>query len=360
MQAFLRTLPGVFNIEDSMPDGPREIRLVMDEERANRHGLRFQDLATALRSANDGTVASSFRDPTSDEDRDIRVMLDQRDRGDIAEILQAEVRTPSGQLVRLGDVADLAVARGMLMLTHYDAQRTVTVYADVDGEYATSTSANRALEVAFADVTERHPEVSVFYGGEFQMTNRAFADAAATLPVAILLIYMILAAVFRSYLQPLVVITAVPFGVTGMVLGLHLLGYSISMALLYAFVGLVGVVVNDSLVMVHFINRARERGVPLLEAVRISGAKRLRPILLTTLTTVLALLPMALGLAGASKSYGPFATGISFGLASAMLGTLFCVPLFYTILIETLERIRRPLERNGMLRPGAAERLASS
>ncbi len=361
MQAFLRTVPGVYNIEDSMPEGPREIRVVLDEERAHRHGLSFRDLAIALRGANDGIVASSFRDPAADEDRDIRVMLAERDRKDISDILQAEVRTPAGYLVRIGDIASLEVTSGRLMLAHHDGQRTVTVYADVDGEYATSTSANRALEVAFADVSLRYPEVSVVYGGEFEQTNQAFADMAATLPIALGLIYMILAAVFRSYVQPVVVITAVPFCAVGMVFGLHVLGHTLSMPLLYAFIGLVGVVVNDSLVMVHFINGARARGMPLLEAVRVSGAQRLRPILLTTLTTVLALLPMALGLAGASKSYGPFATGVAFGLSFAMVGTLFCVPLSYTILIESLERARSGLERLGILQPAAApQRVTSS
>jgi HAE1 family hydrophobic/amphiphilic exporter-1 len=247
------------------------------------------------------------------------------------------------------------MTRGRLSLAHYDGKRTVTVYADVDGQQATSTSVNRALEVEFADLSLRHPDASVTFGGEFQRTTEAFNDMLAAVPVAALLVYMILAAVFRSYLQPIVVITAVPFAVTGMVFGLHLLGYSISIDLLYALIGLIGVVVNDSLVMVDFINRARERGMPLLEAVRISGAQRLRPILLTTLTTVLALLPMALGLVGASKTYGPFATGISFGLVFAMLGTLFCVPLAYTILIGALDWVRSTLVRVGLRRPAAAD-----
>jgi HAE1 family hydrophobic/amphiphilic exporter-1 len=355
MQAWLRTVPGVFNVEDSMPEGPREIRLVLDEERAHRHDLRFRDLAQALRGANEGLVASSYRDPQSDEEHDIRVMLELKDRRDIAHLLQTEVHTPAGYLVLLGDVADVEMTRGRLSLAHYDGKRTVTVYADVDGQQATSTSVNRALEVEFADLSLRHPDASVTFGGEFQRTTEAFNDMLAAVPVAMLLVYMILAAVFRSYLQPVVVITAVPFAVTGMVFGLHLLGYSISIDLLYALIGLIGVVVNDSLVMVDFINRARERGMPLLDAVRISGAQRLRPILLTTLTTVLALLPMALGLVGASKTYGPFATGISFGLVFAMLGTLFCVPLAYTILIGALDWVRSTLVRVGLRRPAAAD-----
>jgi HAE1 family hydrophobic/amphiphilic exporter-1 len=150
---------------------------------------------------------------------------------------------------------------------------------------------------------------------------------------------MILAALFRSYLQPLVVVTAVPFAFVGIVLGVSLFDYNVSFVLLYAAIGLTGVVVNDSLVMVDFINRARrDEGLELVEAVRQSGARRFRPILLTTLTTVVALLPMAFGLQGASKTYGPFAASISFGLIVATIGTLFVVPLSYTCLLTVQER----------------------
>jgi HAE1 family hydrophobic/amphiphilic exporter-1 len=201
----------------------------------------------------------------------------------------------------------------------------------------------------------RYPEVEVIYGGEFQETAKAFANLRAAFPVALLLIYMILAAQFRSYLQPLVVATAIPFGLMGVVAGVGLMGYTVSFDLLYATIGLTGVVVNDSLVMVDFINRARRDGMPLLEAVRQSGARRLRPILLTTFTTALALLPMALGLAGVSKSYGPFAAALTFGLMIAMFGTLFVVPLSYTSLIVLQDRLQGRFSRPVSPAAAAAE-----
>jgi HAE1 family hydrophobic/amphiphilic exporter-1 len=215
-------------------------------------------------------------------------------------------------------------------------------------------SANRALEDRFSDLGARYPEVEMIYGGEFQETAKAFANLRAVFPVALLLIYMILAAQFRSYLQPLVVSIASPFGLMGVVAGVGIMGYTVSFGLLYATIGLTGVVVNDALVMVDFVNRARREGMPLLEAVRQSGARRLRPILLTNLTTVLALLPMALGLAGVSKTYGPFAAGLSFGLMVAMVGNLFAIPLFYTSLILVQERLRRRLSRSTTAVPAAA------
>jgi multidrug efflux pump subunit AcrB len=338
--AFLEELPGVYNVEDNLKEGPAEARLRVDSQRAARHGLRFEEIAQALRSANDGLVASSFRSPAIDEDIDIRVLLEERYRGSLADLLDVELRTPGGYLVKLRDVADVELARGFLAYRRYDQRRTVTVFADVDDNVTTSASVNGRLQVRFADVEVRYPGVSVDYSGEFESQGEAFADLVRVFPVALVAIYMLLAALFRNYLQPIVVVAAIPFGLMGVVFGVGLLDYNVSFILMYATLGLTGVVVNDSLVMVDFINRARQGGMPLREAVRHSGALRFRPILLTTLTTVMALLPMALGFGGTSKTYGPFAASISFGLIFAMVGTLFGVPLVYTTLIEGQESLR--------------------
>ncbi|MEN8180916.1 MAG: efflux RND transporter permease subunit [Myxococcota bacterium] len=341
MLAYLGSLPGVYNAEDDLKLGPPEVRLVVDEERAARHGLRFEDLARALRAANDGVVASSFRDPSADEDVDIRVLLEAGYRRGLQDLLEVELRAPEGYLLKLRDVADVEQSRGYRSYRRYDGRRTVRVTANVDEELATSVGVNQRLQAAFADVETRYPQVEVRYGGEFAETNESFAKLGRVFPIALLAIYMILAALFRSYLQPLVVTAAIPFGLAGIVIGVGLLDYRVSFVLMYATIGLTGVVVNDSLVMVDFINRARRAGMPLLEAVRQSGARRFRPILLTTLTTVVALLPMALGLQGSSKTYGPFAASIAFGLIVAMVGTLFAVPLVYTSLIVAQDRVAR-------------------
>ena len=353
VSAFLETVPGVYNVEDDLKLGRPEVRLLVDEERMAQHGLSFEDLALALRGANDGLIAGSFRDPRRNEDMEIRVILADGDRGSLQELLDVDVKTPNDYLVQLRDVADIEVARGYMAYQRRDGRRAVSVLAQVDDQQATSLSANRALQTRFRDLESRFPGVEVRYGGEFEDSAEAFADLGRAFPVALVAIYMILAALFRSYSQPLVVVTAVPFAFVGIIVGVALLDYSISFVLLYAAIGLTGVVVNDSLVMVDFINRARrDEGLPLLEAVRQSGVRRFRPILLTTLTTVVALMPMALGLQGASKTYGPFSAAIAFGLMIAMVGTLFAVPLSYTSLIMGQRRIaqrwgRRSPEEQG-------------
>jgi len=345
IRSYLETVPGVTGIEDNLKLGPKEVRLSVDDERAARYGLTFRDIAAALRAANDGVVATTFRSPRLNEDIDIRVLLEERYRGDLSQLLDVELPIAAGGFVKLRDVATVEVARSYLAYRRYDQKRTVSVYAQIDDDLATAVGVNRLLQTEFADVEMRNPGVELRFGGEFAEASEAFANVFRVFPIAFLAIYMILAALFRSYLQPLVVTAAIPFGFVGIVAGVGLLGYEVSFVLFYASIGLTGVVVNDSLVMVDFVNRARREGLSLREAVRQSGARRFRPILLTTMTTVMALLPMALGLQGESRTYGPFAASISFGLFVAMAGTLFAVPLVYTALIEGQERAGAGLHR---------------
>jgi multidrug efflux pump subunit AcrB len=355
IKAYLATTPGVSGIDDNLKEGPREVRLEIDDERAAQFGLTFEDLARALRGANDGLVTSSYRSPTAVEDDDIRVLLEPGQRDRIVDLLEVEVRGQDGRLVRLADVARLQVTRGYLAYRRIDGKRAVTVFADVDDDLATSISVNQDLEAQFADIRARYPQVDLVYGGEYQESNESVASTVAAFPVALLLIYMLLATLFRSYVQPFIVLTSVPLGFAGIVFGVLVMNYSISFNLLYAAVGLAGVVVNDALVLVDFINRARREGMPMIEAVLQAGAQRLRPVILTTMTTVVALLPMAFGLQGSSKSYGPFASAIAFGLLFAMIGTLFVIPLAYASYARGEERLRSALGALRRLRPARRE-----
>lgn len=374
MKAELRTLAGVHSISDNTPIGPRELRVKLDEHRASLHGLTFDDVGFALMAANDGFVPSTFKDPTSDEDVDIRVLLAADQRASIADLLEVEIRTPAGYRVKLGDVATIELERGFQRLYHFGARRAVVVYANVDGVQATSVSANEAMAEAFADVPERYPGTNVVFGGEFQATDQAMDDLAAALFIAVLAIYAILAAQFRSYLQPFIVMSVITFSFIGVTVGMWAMNafvgrYPISMYVFYALVGLAGIVVNDSLVLIDFVNQERNRGTDRWEAVRTASAKRFRPILLTTVTTVAGLLPMAVGLTGYSPVFGPFATAIVFGLAAASGLTLFVVPVLYLILEDARGGMGRRARRAGRgrgasdgepLRPPAAARSVSS
>jgi len=337
MQQVLAGMPGVFNIEDNVPEGRRELRIGLDEDRASIHGLSFADIGAALLASNEGLVPSTFKDPTSDEDVDIRILPVESQRRSAADLLDVDVRTPGGYTVKIRDVATVEVERGYQRLYHYDAQRTVVVYADVDNLQASSTSVNNALEARFADIPERYPGVDLVFGGEFMETNETMEQMGQAFILALIAIYAILAAQFRSYLQPVIVMCAIALAWIGVVLGMSIGGYALSMYVIYAMVGLAGIVVNDSLIMIDFVNKQRDQGKGLLEAVRIAGGRRFRAILLTTLTTVAGLLPMAMGISGGSPSFGPFAAAIVAGLVVASGLTLFVVPSLYLV-VEGLKQ----------------------
>jgi HAE1 family hydrophobic/amphiphilic exporter-1 len=360
VKAELRTLPGVYNVEDNVPQGPRELRVSLDEHRASIHGLTFQEVGAALLAANEGLVPSTFKDPSSDEDVDIRVMLRPEQRHNIADLMDLEIRTPEGYLVKIEDVARLALDRGYSRLYHYDSERSVVVYGAVDTNQTTSIAVNETIQARFADIDVRYPGVNMIFGGEFEATRDAFADMGRAFIVAVLAIFTILAAQFRSYTQPLVVMSVVALSYIGVVVGMWIMDYAISMYVLYAIVGLAGIVVNDSLVLIDFVNQERERGAGVREAVRTASSHRFRPILLTTVTTVAGLLPMAMGLQGGSIVFGPFASAIVFGLSVASGLTLFVVPSLYLLLEDAKARLGRgrdagapPLEIGAPGAPGA-------
>ncbi|MDD9801408.1 MAG: efflux RND transporter permease subunit [Deltaproteobacteria bacterium] len=339
LKAELATIPGIYNIQDNTPLGPREFRVRLDEARASLHGLSFQDVGLALRAANDGLVSSTFKDPGSDEDVDIRVMLPEAQRQSFADLLEVEIRTPTGGRVKLGDVARIEVDRSYRSLAHYEGRRVVTVRANVDGENATSFSANSAMKARFADVSARWPGVSLMFGGEGQATERSIGELGSAFLLAVIAIYAILAAQFRSYAQPLLVMSVISFAYIGVIFGMWLLGYALTMYVIYAVIGLAGIVVNDSLVLIDFVNRGRARGLSPVEAVRASCRVRFRPIVLTSVTTIAGLLPMALGAGGTHPVFGPFATGLVFGLAVAGGLTLYTVPALYLLLEGAKQRI---------------------
>jgi len=331
-KATLRSLPGVYNVSDNLPLGPRELQVRLDEDRASIHGLTFEDVGFALRASNEGLIPSTFKDPRSNEDIDIRVLLEENQRQSIEDLLDVQIRTPAGYLVKLEDVAEIELTRSYSRLYHRDTDRAVVVYAAVDRAQTTAVKVNRAMQEHMGDVEERYPGVDVVFGGEYEATQRAFADITRVAIIALLAIYAILAAAFRSYTQPAIVMSVVAFSYIGVILGMFIMDYPISMFVLFALVGLLGVVVNDSLVLIDFVNRERLAGNPLRAALRTASSHRFRPILLTTLTTIGGLLPMAIGLSGGSSTFGPFAAAIVFGLAVASGLTLFVVPALYLAL----------------------------
>lgn len=340
-KALLHSIDGVHGIGGNLDFGQRQINLTIDENRASVHGLTFLNIAAALRMANDGQIVSSFKDKRTGEALNVRLLLDEAFRRDIDDLLDVDVRTVGGYVTRLGDLTELDVTQGYAGIPHVNGRRVVTVTAQVDTAVTTARDVNETIKSAFAARLEGMSDVRVLYGGEYAETEASFSSLKDAYLIALLVIYMILATQFRSYGQPLVIIATVPFACIGVIGGLLLSDYPFTIMTFIAVVGMSGVVVNDSILLVDSINRAIVRGSSLRDAIRIAAVRRARPIIMTTVTTVVGLAPLALGMGGYSKIWSPFASSFVWGLAFSTVVTMLYVPAAYLI-AKDVARVFRP------------------
>jgi len=343
IQAYLHTLPGVIDISDNHDEGRIVYSLRLREDLAAAQGITFARAARTLLAANDGLVVSVFKDPGGRDDADVRVRLDPADLPSTASLGLVRVRNAQGEAVPLESFAELAAERTHAGIYRYDGRRTVLVTADVEETVTNATAVNEALRERFDTAAFRaeYPEIALRFGGEYEETRKSFASLRDAFFVAMLAIYMILAAQFRSYALPLVVMLTVPFAFIGVVFGLVITGNPFTILAGIAMIGLAGIAVNDAIVLVDFANRARAEGRPTAEALHQACRLRARPILLTSVTTIAGLLPMALGLTGFSKLWSPFAATICFGILFSTVLTLFIVPAGYLIVEDLKRRLAR-------------------
>jgi multidrug efflux pump subunit AcrB len=304
-----------------------------------------------------GELVSAVKRPgrlfDADEEIEIVVKLDKRFLEKPADLLRLPllISAPpaatavrwggSGKTILLGDVASYSVRPTIAEIRRYRNQRAITVFAGVDTSKATSVEVNARLHERIADLPGRFPGVTLDYTGEWQEFKESFSALGKLFVLGVLLIYVILGAQFRSYMQPVVILFTVPFAFIGAMVGLAISGNPFSVITLFGMVALAGVAVNDAIVLISFANRAKEEGVDPEQAIIQAGCLRLRPIILTSLTTIAGLLPMAMGLGGTSLTWSPLANTIVWGLAVGTLLTLFLIPGVYLTLVHDLPRLFR-------------------
>jgi multidrug efflux pump subunit AcrB len=341
----LAEIPGLFDIRDTFSEGKREIKLRLKPQ-AEPLGIRVEDLARQVRAAFYGAEAQRIQRGRDD----IRVMVrfPEAERTSLAHLERMRIRLPGGVEIPIREVAELDISEGYPTISRIDRQRVINIQADVDKEVADFGAVNAALygsggkgQSLLEDIQERYPGVRLVKGGEAKDWEETRASLLGGVTLVVFLIYALLAVPFRSYLQPFIVMAVVPFGVAGAILG-HLITFqSLSLLSLLGVIALAGVVVNDSLVLVDYINRRREHGAPLIEAVRDAGAVRFRPILLTSLTTFAGLIPILLERSLQAQFMIPMATSLGFGVLFATFITLLMVPAIYLILEDALRLLRR-------------------
>ena len=325
----LAKIPGVTDINDNYALGQEEIKLRIDEDKANEYGLRIRQIAFTVRNAFEGTKATEFRD--GDEEIDVIVKFGESARTTLKDVANLKMMGATGVPVPLRDVARLNVVGGYSTIYRHKRERAITLTANVDERVTSTVSVNQRLHAHFNQISPRYPGYTLESGGEFAEYQKVFTGIPVFFAFGILLVYFILGTQFKSFLQPIIILTTVPFAFIGAMVGLITSGNPLSVASTYRLVALAGIVVNDSIVLVEFINRLRAAGVDKWRAIINAGCTRLRPSLLTSITTVCGLLPMALGIGGKSAIWMPMASTIVWGLSVATLLTLFVIPAFYAI-----------------------------
>lgn len=330
IEAYLETIKGVTDIRDSLEDGKWQWRVVPLPGEAAFAGVTAESIARDVFYAVDGIEASNIQLP--DEEVEIRLRVKPEQRDSPRDILALDVLNPAGRAVPLERVARIEERRGAPFLPRYNYKPAVSVTADVDEAVITSREANALLREKFKDVPERYPGYELIFGGEEEETAKSMRSLFRSFGVALMLDFAILAVLFSSYLQPLIILLTIPIGLLGVVYALLVHGQPASFMAMLGVVAMTGVVVNNAIVLVNFINEKRAKGVPVEQAAVDAGAERLRPIWASSITTLLGLFPTAYGFGGYEPFVAPMALALAWGLTFAMPMTLFVIPAAYVTL----------------------------
>lgn len=344
LQTFLASMPGVKDISRDDKAGKDQVEIQIDYARLSRLGLTVADVAQNVRIAYDGEVVTSVR--YGDEEVDFRIMMKKSARERLDYLRELAIPNRQGRLIPLKEVAQLAIGPGPSDYRHYDGERTVTIEADVDVDVITPLEVTEAVFRHF-DVDREWAGMQLGIGGEAFETEESVASLFRTFIIAVIAIYFLLVILFNSFSQPFLVMVAIPFGITGVIVAFALHGEPFSFMAIMGIIGLSGVVVNDSLVMVSHINdlKKQRHNEDIKEIVARGTADRLRAVILTTITTVAALLPLAYGIGGTAVFMAPMALSLGWGLLFATPLTLVLVPCLYVIGQDVGGLFRR--RRNG-------------
>ncbi len=331
----LRNIPGAIAIEDNLPWGKQEIILELTPA-GRAMGFSTEMVARQVRDAYEGAIAKRF--PRDEEEVIVRVSLP-RHGGAEASIRDLYVKAPSGQQVPLTEVVELRPRIGFSSIRREDGVRQVSVTADVDKEVSTSTVVLASFTENYLDNIRLKYGVDVEFKGRAEEQAEASSDVGRALLIAVVTMYIILAWVFSSYRAPLIVLSIIPFGFIGAVVGHWVMGFNLGMFSIFALVGLAGVMVNDSIILVAAIRELLDEGLALADAVVEGTRDRLRPVILTTLTTVGGLTPLLFETSLQAQLVQPLAITLVFGMMFSPLLVLFFVPALLGVGDDLIRRV---------------------
>lgn len=320
----IKTVPNTREISTSFDKGTPEIEVIIDRDKASAYGLSTYQVAGALRQNISGVTATKYREKGNEYD--VKIMLYEEQRTDLEAAKRIMIPTPMGFSVPLEEVSETIFTEGPSSISRKDQSRIATITGDISGRDLASVS---------ADITKTLEDVilpsgyTIEFGGSNQEMVEAFTNLALALALAVVLVYMVMASQFEALLHPFVIMFSIPPTFIGITLGLFLTGRNFGVTAFIGVIMLAGIVVNNAIVLVDYVNTLRKSGMEKMEALKEAGKTRFRPILMTTLTTILALIPQTIGIGEGAELMAPMATVVVFGLLFSTVITLVLVPVVY-------------------------------
>jgi multidrug efflux pump subunit AcrB len=335
LKDILRSIPAIHDITDDASKGRNEFSLSFDMNAVRDSGLTPADISRNLRLLVDGEVVASMQD--KGEELEIRVKAMHSELNDINQVLRTAIALPAGGARPLSTFLNSTTGQGPGNIRHYNFRRAITVEADLDTRLMNTVQANKLVKQKWAEIAHQYPQNDLNFSGQLDDLQESLDSMLVLFMFGVLLIYVILGTQFRSYFQPLIIISTMPMAFTGVTLGLLLTGNPISLYTVFGLIALTGIAVNAAIVLISAANDRLNAGMTITHATIYAARRRIIPIVITTLTTIAGLSGLALGLGGTSLIWGPVATAIVSGLAFSSVLTLFAIPLLYRIFVKAPE-----------------------
>ncbi len=340
----IEKIPDARNVTISREKDRPELNLVIDKEKASSFGLNAATISTYVRNRVGGLASGFLKE--DGEEYDIVVRLREDDRNSIADIANLSIPTATGKIIKLSEVASIEEYFAPPTIDRKSRQRYLTVSVM---PFNTSLG-QMAMDVQNVINQINVPEgITMSIGGDFEDQQEMFGNMIALALLIILLVYVVMASQFESFSKPAIILLAIPFAITGVILALWITGTTLDMIAALGVVMLIGIVVKNGIVLVDYINLMRDRGHELSEAIALSGRSRLRPVLMTAMTTVLGMLPMALSRGEGSEMWHPLGIVVIGGLLVSTFVTLIVVPVFYAVLSKNSDRNKQERNRRNFI-----------
>ncbi|MCM3716647.1 efflux RND transporter permease subunit [Halalkalibacter oceani] len=346
----LEEVNGTANVESSVAEGRPELQVIVDRDLASQYGLSYQQVMNEVVLGFNGQMATQYR--TDGNEYDVRVILPEENRKTIRDLETMVVRSNAGVDVPVQAVAELKQVQGPAEINRSNQQRQVRVTSDVEGTDLGTVTTQIQQRIDSLNLPDGY---SVSIGGQVEDMAESFAQLTLALVLSIFLVYLVMAIQFESFVHPFTIMFALPTTVVGVLVGLFVTGQPLSIPAFIGLIMLAGIVVNNAIILVSYINILREQGIDRFEAIIEAGRSRLRPILMTTLTTALAMVPIAMGIGEGAESQAPMGVVIIFGLSFSTIFTLVLVPVMYTFLDDFANRVKRLFTRKKSIQTGAVE-----